>query len=92
MDKITFDFHNIHTEKEFYKAVMDKMQLSDCFGNNLDALWDVINGDIALPVEVAFINLSMSQLDAFTKIIDLFTEAHETLGEEFVFNYSLRAN
>ncbi|HRN47703.1 MAG TPA: barstar family protein [Niabella sp.] len=89
MNSVTFDFNRIGTLDDFYKVAVKEFNLSDHFGNNLDALWDSINGDIELPVTVIFQNLSLNQLEYFDKLILLFEEAAYELGDNFAFEYYL---
>lgn len=90
MTTVIFDFERIGSIQDFYTLASDAFNLSDHFGENLDALWDVLTGDIALPTRVQFTNMSMGQLERFDKLISLFEEAADTLGEEFVFEYFLK--
>jgi len=89
MKTVTFDFNKIGTLDDFYKFAAKELDLSSDFGNNLDALWDSINGDIELPVTVIFQNLSLNQLEYFDKLILLFEEATYELGDDFIFEYYL---
>ncbi|MBK7097497.1 MAG: barstar family protein [Sphingobacteriales bacterium] len=89
MNSVTFDFNRIGTLDDFYKVAVKEFNLSDHFGNNLDALWDSINGDIQLPATAVFKNLSLNQLEYFDKIILLFEEATYELGDNFIFEYYL---
>ena len=90
MNQVKFDFERIGTVEDFYVVAMRELKLPEHLGKNLDALWDSITGDIALPVDVQFINLSMPQLETFEKLISLFEEAAEELGENFNFEYYLK--
>ncbi|MCH5683636.1 barstar family protein [Niabella sp. W65] len=90
MKQVKFDFERIGTVEDFYLVAMRELKLPEHFGKNLDALWDSITGDIALPVDVQFVNLSMGQLETFEKLISLFEEAAEELGENFNFEYYLK--
>jgi Barstar, RNAse (barnase) inhibitor len=91
MKKVAFDFERIGILSDFYKMAQSQLELPSHFGNNLDALWDCITGDIALPIEVKFINMSMNQLETFDRLIQLFEEAAEQLGDDFSFEYYLKA-
>lgn len=86
---IVFDFATIGNLKDFYTIAREKLALPEYFGNNLDALWDCITGDIALPVSVEFINLSLNQLEVFADLIAVFEEADAVLEDNFTFSYSL---
>ncbi|MDR0791678.1 MAG: barstar family protein [Chitinophagaceae bacterium] len=89
MNTTVIDFSRIGTAKDLYKTLSHSWQLPDYFGNNLDALWDVVTGYIKLPQTLSFINMSLPQLEKFEAFITLFEEAQEALGEGFVFSYGL---
>ncbi|MCH5596975.1 barstar family protein [Niabella ginsengisoli] len=90
MNKAIFDFERIGTMDDFYIVAKRQLNLPEHFGKNLDALWDSLTGDIELPLAVRFENMSMSQLEIFDKLIQLFEEASGELGEAFSFEYYLR--
>lgn len=92
MNTAIFNFEKIGTIEDFYKIAAKQLSLPEYFGNNLDALWDCLTGDIELPVAVQFINMSMNQLERFDKLIILFEDAANELGEDFVFEYYLKNN
>ena len=48
MKKIEIDFENITTKEEFYEVFRSKIELPEYFGDNLDALWDVIPSSLYL--------------------------------------------
>jgi len=91
MKQVRFDFNRIGSMDDFYAIAHRELSLPEHFGRNLDALWDCITGDISLPLSVQFVNLSMSQLETFDKLIGLFEEATEQLGNDFSFEYYLRS-
>ncbi len=90
MTKHIFDFEQIKTYDDFYRLAMLELDLPDYFGNNLDALWDSVTGYIELPVDIEFINLSLSQLDEFEELLLLFEDAAMDLEEDVFFEFSLR--
>lgn len=90
MNTATFNFERIGTIEDFYKLAKTELQLPDHFGENLDALWDSVTGDVKLPVQVQFINMTMNQLEQFDKLILLFEEATAELGNSLVFEYYLQ--
>ncbi|MCF3109821.1 barstar family protein [Niabella sp. CC-SYL272] len=90
MKEIIFDFDRIGTEADFYKTAVTQLALPDFFGNNLDALYDVLTGAIELPVAIRFVNLSLGQLEKFDEIIAVFEDAAVTLEEAFSFEYYLK--
>ena len=90
MNQVTFDFERIGTIEDFYVVARRELQLPEHFGKNLDALWDCLTGDMELPLAVRFDNMSMSQLETFDKLIQLFEDAADELGGSFSFEYYLR--
>ncbi|GAB3421870.1 barstar family protein [Niabella aquatica] len=90
MKQVIFDFERIGSINDFYAIAKRELQLPEHFGNNLDALWDCITGDITLPVSVRFLNMSMTQLETFDKLIQLFEDAADEIGEDLSFEYYLR--
>lgn len=90
MKEVKFDFDRIGTTEDFYAAAISQLNLPAHFGNNLDALWDCVTGDMPLPVAVRFINMSMSQLETFDKLITLFEDAADELEESLSFEYYLQ--
>lgn len=87
--KRVFDFREISTVTEFYGCFEQELNLPSYFGKNLDALYDTITGDLPLPLEVEFINLDLQQLEEFEEIINVFSEAADTV-EGFFFIYRIR--
>ncbi len=90
MKQVKFDFERIGSMGDFYTIAQRELNLPNHFGNNLDALWDCITGDIALPLSVQFVNMSMSQLETFDKLLQLFEEAAEELSDNLTFEYYLK--
>lgn len=86
MGKIAFDFNQIPDLPMFYRHFAEQFAVGEEFGANLDALWDVVTGDIALPVEIEFLNLSARSKRRFAAIILLFEEAEEELEGKLRFN------
>lgn len=82
---IIFDFKKIGNVDQLYDKLSKELNFPNYFGRNLDALWDVLTGEIDLPVLVHFINLSYLQIDTFHDIIELFGEASEELEGELEF-------
>lgn len=86
MIKVTFDFSTIESLDDFYAQFVDTFELPDYFGNNLDALWDVVtSGEIPLPITIEFIDLPMT--DEFEDLINLFEQAEEEMDGDLTFIY-----
>jgi ribonuclease inhibitor len=92
MKQVIFDFDTIQTADDFYAAAKIRLQLPEYFGNNLDALWDCVTGDIELPVEILFINMTTSQLEIFEGIIAVFEDASIELDDDLSFKIDLKDN
>lgn len=90
MKKINIDFDNIETMDDFYAIVKKKLSLPEYFGNNLDALWDSITGEIELPVFIELKNLTLDKLDKFELLINLFEDACVELQDNFQFEYYIK--
>lgn len=87
MKQIIFDFAEIKTKKDFYKKFKNKLEIQDDFGNNLDALYDVLTGEIELPVELIFENVDLEKLEKFESIFETIEDAQNELDEELSFRY-----
>ncbi|AAM83767.1 ribonuclease inhibitor [Yersinia pestis] len=86
MVKVVFDFNHIPDLPAFYRAFSQNFALSEDFGANLDALWDVVTGEIALPVEIEFVHFSRRHQRRFAAIVLLLEEAEEELAGRLHFN------
>lgn len=86
--KITINFASIRTVTDFYKQLQHKIELPTHFGENLDALHDVISGDLKMPLEISFLNVSDEKKITFKPLIDTM----ESLAKEvhdFTFNLNI---
>lgn len=92
MNQVIFDFERIGSIVDFYAIAKRAFNLPEHFGQNLDALWDCITGDMVLPQTVRFINMSLPQLETFEALIRLFEDAAASLGDSFSFEYYLRTH
>ncbi|GAB3008773.1 barstar family protein [Niabella terrae] len=89
MKELEFDFSRIGSMTDFYQMAGRRWDLPEYFGNNLDALWDFVTGDAALPLRVRFVHLSLSQLETFGGLIGLFEDAATALEGALEFEYYL---
>ena len=85
MKKIEIDFENITTKEEFYEIFKSKIELPEYFGDNLDALWDVITAYLELPLKVRFLNFNNKKLDFFVSLKELFNDAERELNGRLSF-------
>ena len=81
MKQIIFDFSTWADRDAFYHQFGQQFQLDEAFGNNLDALWDVLTGEIELPVNIVFRH-APHHSRTFQPIIEIMQEVQETLGKE----------
>jgi ribonuclease inhibitor len=85
---IYIDFSNIGDAEEFYAQLKEKINLPDYFGDNLDALSDVISGDLEMPLHLEFVNMSVDQLETFEDLLETLEDAEDEV-EGFSFSYYL---
>ena len=88
MKTIYIDFVEIGDEEDFYAQLKEKIDLPEHFGDNLDALYDVISGDVELPLHIEFVNLSVEQLETFEDLLTTLEDCEEEV-EDFSFSYYL---
>ena len=93
MKIIVIDFSKCKYPMDLHNEIRKKLELPEWYGNNLDALWDMITGFIETPVSITVIfkpetksaeNLKENVL----KIMETFKEAAEE-DEEIIFNCEL---
>lgn len=83
--KVTIDFSSIRSYDDFYGQLKEKIYLRPYFGNNLDALFDSLSGDVALPLHITFINMNGFQKRAFVKLLETMEDLQEEV-EGFSFD------
>lgn len=88
MKSIYIDFVEIGDYEDFYTQLKQKLELPDFFGDNLDALADIISGDVELPLHIEFVNLSVEQLETFEDLLTTLEDCEEEV-EDFSFAYYL---
>ncbi len=82
------DFTNIGDYEDFYAELKKHITLPEHFGDNLDALYDSITGEVELPLELEFVNMSVDQLETFEDLLTTLEDADDEV-EEFNFSYFL---
>ncbi|WP_300672764.1 barstar family protein [Soonwooa sp.] len=85
---IYIDFVDLGDYEDFYAELKKKIKLPDYFGDNLDALYDVISGDLEMPLHIEFVNMSVDQLDTFEDLLRTLEDAEEEV-DGFTFSYYL---
>ena len=88
MKEIYIDFVNIGDYEDFYTELKSKLELPDYFGDNLDALYDVISGELEMPLHIEFVNMSVDQLETFEDLLTTLEDAEDEV-EGFTFSYYL---
>ena len=86
--EIYIDFLEIGDYEDFYAQLKEKLTLPEHFGNNLDALFDVITGELEMPLHLEFVNMSVEQLEIFEDLLTTLEDAEEEV-EGFTFAYYL---
>lgn len=93
MKNIVIDFSKCKYPMDLHNQLSEKLELPEWYGNNLDALWDMITGFIETPISITVIfkpdtkaaeNLNENVL----KIIETFKEAAQE-DDEIKFSYEL---
>lgn len=86
--EIYIDFLEIGDYEDFYAQLKEKLTLPEHFGDNLDALFDVITGELEMPLHLEFVNMSVEQLEIFEDLLTTLEDAEDEV-EEFSFSYYL---
>ena len=86
--EIYIDFLEIGDYEDFYAQLKEKLTLPEHFGDNLDAIFDVITGELEMPLHLEFVNLSVEQLEIFEDLLTTLEDAEEEV-EGFTFSYYL---
>ena len=86
LKKYILDFSECNYLGEIHQRIQTVLELSDWYGQNLDALWDSITGIMYLPAEITIIfqpqTIQALQLsEEVDKIITVFKEAANEFGE-----------
>ncbi|PPZ92498.1 barnase inhibitor [Cloacibacterium normanense] len=88
MMEVYIDFLEIGDYEDFYAQLKEKLTLPEHFGDNLDALFDVITGEIEIPLHLEFVNMSVEQLEIFEDLLTTLEDAEDEV-EDFTFAYYL---
>ena len=86
--EIYIDFLTIGDYEDFYAQLKEKLTLPEYFGDNLDALYDVITGELEMPLHLEFVNMSVEQLEIFEDLLTTLEDAEDEV-EDFSFSYYL---
>jgi ribonuclease inhibitor len=88
MSTIYIDFTDIGDYEDFYAQLKEKIALPEHFGDNLDALSDVITGALEMPLHIEFVNMTVDQLETFEDLLTTLEDAEDE-AEDFSFTYYL---
>jgi ribonuclease inhibitor len=86
--EVYIDFLEIGDYEDFYAQLKEKLTLPEHFGDNLDALFDVITGELEMPLHLEFVNMSVEQLEIFEDLLTTLEDAEDEV-EDFTFAYYL---
>lgn len=90
MKTISIDFSEIKDTTEVHSLLKEKFQFPEWYGENLDALWDMLTWYIE-PCVVEFRGFETVSEDIklyIQKVLDIFLEAGEKYGQIKVVNVS----
>ena len=93
MKTVVIDFSKCKYPMDLHNEIRKKLELPEWYGNNLDALWDMLTGFIETPIEITVIykpeNKAAENLkENVLKVIETFKEAAQE-DEEIKFSYEL---
>lgn len=78
-----FDFRTLGTRQAFYQALVEQSGCGECFGYNLDALWDWLTGGMTLPATLHLQHVAEVSASAeFAPVLALLEEAAQQLAGE----------
>lgn len=74
---VQIDLAGVATVDDLYAELARSLDLPGHFGRNLDALWDVLTGDLSGPVQIEFTGTRTFRArsgEAGARVLDLFVE------------------
>ena len=83
MKTFIFDRNEFNWSEEFYKIIKAKFNLPDQFGENADALWDVLTGLIETPCKIIFKNFDRKENEYNERNINLILDCFKDAEKEF---------
>ncbi len=95
--EIKLDGKAIFTEYDFHRQVAKSLDFGEYYGNNLDALWDVLTTDIERPIKLIWDNSKISSknlgIENFQKIVKVLQDVQawdEKMGWNERFEFEVR--
>ncbi len=98
MKKIIIDGKIIKTASEIYQLLNKELDFGPYFGNNMDALWDVLSTDVERPFVIHWINADVSQrqlgndFNLFVNLFQRLEEYDQSHGWDDRFKFNLNNN
>ena len=86
--EVYIDFLEIGDYEDFYAQLKEKLTLPEHFGDNLDALFDVVTGELEMPLHLEFVNMSVEPLEIFEDLLTTLEDAEDEV-QDFTFAYYL---
>lgn len=86
MNTYTFDFDEIDDQTAFFRDFSRQFAIESDKITDLDSLWNVVTGELSMPVEIEFIHIPGKLRRRFGALILLFDEAEEELEGQLRFN------
>lgn len=83
MKKYTFDRKDFKWAEEFYKIIKDELNFPEWFGENADALWDMLTGFIETPCEITFKNFNKNENKYNERNINLILNCFKDAEKEY---------
>lgn len=80
MKTVVIDGSSIQTTKDIYQMLNQELDFGPYFGNNINALWDVLSTDVERPFVIHWINAEVSKKQMgydFDLFVDLFHRLEE---------------
>jgi len=62
MRKIVFDSSHVESIDQLHSELSRSLDFPDYYGANLDALYDCLSGDVALPLRIIWKNYNITRL------------------------------
>jgi len=81
---------DIRTLGQFYDELARQLAFPPYFGRNLDALWDVLTGEVAGPFEIIWEESAQAQANLGVDYAKLVTLLNDLAAERDDFTFTLR--
>lgn len=81
---------DIHTLAQLYDELARQLAFPSHFGRNLDALWDVLTGEVAGPLEIVWEGSAQAQANLGVDYAKLIILLNDLAAERDDFTFTLR--